>query len=77
MEAPRRRPHPRFSSSELEVEAKDRALGLSSRSPKRASLGLFIAQDPHRNLAGRGRHQKRSCLFGAQTQAELLMWLFL
>lgn len=73
----RRRPHPRFASSELGVEAKDGALGVSSRSSERASLALFIAQDPRRNLAGSSRHQKRSCLFGARTQAELLPPLFL
>lgn len=59
------------------MEAEDRALGESGRSSERASLGLFIAQDPRRNLAGGGRHQKRSCLFVAQTQAELLTLLFL
>lgn len=59
------------------MAAKDGTLGLSSRSWEKASLGLFIAQDLHRNLAGGGRHQKRSCLFMAQTQAELLTLLFL
>lgn len=77
MEAPRRRPHPRFSSSGLEVEAKDGASGLSGRPSERASLGLFTARDPHRSLAGRGGHWKRSGSLGAHTQAELLMGLFL
>lgn len=77
MEAPRRRPHPRLASSELGVEAKDGALGVSSRSSERASLAPFIAQDPHRNPAGSSRHPKQSRLFGARTQAELLTLLFL
>lgn len=52
-------------------------LGECSWPFERASLGLFIAQDPHRNLVGKGRHQKQSHVFVAPAQAELLMLLFL
>lgn len=54
-----------------------RALGVSSRSSKGTSLGLFTAQDPHRIRQAGGGHQKRSCSFVAHTQAGLLTRLFL
>lgn len=44
-----------------------RALGVSSRSSEGASLGLFIARDPHRNRQAGGRHQKRPCSCVAHT----------
>lgn len=53
-----------------------RALGVSSRSSEGASLGLFIARDPHRNRqAGAGTRSDRARVW--RTQAELLTQLFL
>lgn len=59
------------------VEAKHGTLGESSRSSEKASRGLFIAQEPHWNPAGRDRPQQRSRWFVTQTQAELSTPLFL